>query len=234
MFKRTLKAMFCIFLILLSGFLLLYFLFSRPPDRALFIDPVFNLGIKEKVVALTFDDGPSPETTPVVLDILKQFKIKATFFLVGEKIEKNPEIARRIISEGHSIGHHTFHHQRMIFKTPGYIEKDILKMDNLFRKIGYGETDLYRPPFGNKLIILPFVLKKMGKKLITWDVEPKSQYDRDNFSGERIADEVLQQVKPGSIILLHDGWSGVSKKLSLALNKIITHLKNNGYKFVKI
>lgn len=125
----------------------------------------------EKVVALTFDDGPT-KNVEQVLHLLEQYNAKATFFLIGQDIEKFPEETKAIIEADHQVGNHTFSHARMIFKSPTFIKEEIDKTDELIHEAGYkGEID-FRPPNGKKLVFLPYYLKQQEKETITWNIEP--------------------------------------------------------------
>lgn len=129
----------------------------------------------QKVVALTFDDGPTKKVEQI-LPLLNQYNAKATFFLIGNEIEKNPEEAKKIVKAGQQIDNHTYSHQRMVFKSPAYIKNEIEKTDKLIREAGYkGKIDV-RPPNGKKLIGLPYYLYKHNRDTITWSLEPDTYY----------------------------------------------------------
>ena len=131
----------------------------------------------QKLVALTFDDGPTKNVSQI-LPLLDKYNAKATFFLIGEEIEKHPEEAKKIVEAGHQIGNHTYSHNRMVFKTPSYIKEEIEKTDQLIQKAGYkGEID-FRPPNGKKLVGLPYYLNKNNRDTITWNIEPDSYYTK--------------------------------------------------------
>ena len=232
--KKAVKRTLIVFtgLVLLTSFLLFYY--SVPPDRALFIDPIHRLNTDDRLVALTFDDGPSPVWTPLLLNLLKKHSVKGTFFMVGRRILENLEIAKLVVSEGHEVGYHTMEHSRMIFRSQRFIENDIKEMNRIFSVIGAEEVCIYRPPYGNKLISLPLVLKRLDIKMITWDVDPEDQYDRDNMDSALISSCVLGNVSEGSIILLHDGWSGDPEPFLNAIELMINGLKKKGYSFVTI
>jgi len=220
--------------LLISISLFLYFFFSRPTYRAFFINPIYYLNTKDRVIALTFDDGPNATTTPKLLDVLNKYNIKATFFLQGSNIEKNRSLAQRIVTEGHAIGNHSYSHQRLIFKTPSFIHSEISKTDDLIVSIGAIKPIYFRPPFGAKLVVLPLVLNQMKKRLVTWTYCPQSQYDQE-FSGDLVANQVIENLHPGVIILLHDGRSDNSDELVKAVEKIIIKsIIDQGYKFVTI
>jgi peptidoglycan-N-acetylglucosamine deacetylase len=185
----------------------------------------------EKKIYLTFDDGPIPEVTEWVLDILKQENIKATFFCIGDNIKKHPEIFKRIISENHTIGNHTFNHLNGWKKTSTeYIEniqlceEEILKHTNLKPK-------LFRPPYGKIKKAQTSLLQKIGYKTIMWDV---LSYDFDiNLNPEECLSKILKNTENGSIIVFHDSIKA-TKNLKIVLPKAIQLLKKEGFIFDKI
>lgn len=182
----------------------------------------------QKVVALTFDDGPTDNTNQIMA-LLEEHNAKATFFLIGAEIEKNPEEARRIAEEEHQIGNHTYSHNRMIFKTPSYYKDEIEKTDQLIRNIGYkGEIDV-RPPNGKKLIGLPYYLNKHKRDTITWNLEPDTFYTT-------VSDKVkyvTENIEPGSIILLHSMYDKTGEALQ-TIEGILQELSNKGYTFITV
>lgn len=130
----------------------------------------------EKVVAITFDDGPT-QNVERILPILEKYNAKATFFLIGNEIKKNPEQARKIADAGHQIGNHTYSHQRMVLKSPSFIEKEIDRTNELIKQTGFeGEID-FRPPNGKKLFGLPYYLNQQNIDTVTWNLEPDSFYN---------------------------------------------------------
>lgn len=184
---------------------------------------------KDKVVALTFDDGPNKHV-PEILRMLDEGKIKATFFLVGEDIDTFPELARSILDMGHQIGNHSYSHKRMIFKWPQFIRLEVLKTDDAIRRIGYTEEIVFRPPYGKKLLYLPRHLGLLGKKTIMWNVNPDARLFL-HTNPKRFAKHVVKYTKPGSIILLHPMNNTADR---LAIPKIIQNLKQKGYQFVTV
>ncbi|MBT2655785.1 polysaccharide deacetylase family protein [Bacillus sp. ISL-18] len=188
----------------------------------------YQVSTKQKVVALTFDDGPTKNVEDI-LPLLKAYNAKATFFLIGQEIEKNLAEAKRIAAAGHQIGNHSYSHQRMVFKSPSFIQEEIEKTDQLIRQAGFqGEID-FRPPNGKKLVGLPYYLHKHDRDTITWSIEPDSYY---SSSTDKIHD-VDKKVKPGSIILIHPMYdkSGEEQK---TIKGILQTLSNKGYKFVTV
>jgi peptidoglycan-N-acetylglucosamine deacetylase len=182
----------------------------------------------KKVVALTFDDGPT-ENTGKILSLLDKYKVKATFFLIGEEIERSPEEAKKIVEKGHQIGNHTYTHNRMIFKSSTYIKKEIENTDELIKQTGYdGEID-FRPPNGKKLIGLPYYLHKNDRETIMWSIEPDSV---TNDPSKKLA-VVKENAKPGSIILLHPMYDKSGDEIQV-LEGILAALTKEGYSFVTV
>ncbi|MGM7637159.1 polysaccharide deacetylase family protein [Bacillus sp. Hm123] len=182
----------------------------------------------QKVVALTFDDGPT-KNTDQILQLLNKYNVKATFFLIGEEIEKNLEETKKIVEAGHQIGNHTFSHQRMIFKTPSYIKEEIEKTDQLIQMAGYSEEIDFRPPNGKKLVGLPYYLNKHNRETITWNLEPDTYY---TTASDKVA-YVREHIQPGSIILMHPMYDDTGKELQAA-EGILQTLLNEGYTFVTV
>lgn len=182
----------------------------------------------EKVVALTFDDGPTNKVEDI-LPILEKHDAKATFFLIGNEIEKNPEAAQMIARAGHQIGNHTYSHKRMVLKSPSFIKEEIQKTNKLILKAGYkGEID-FRPPNGKKLLVLPYYLNQQNIETITWNLEPDSYYTK---SSDKI-NYVKKNVKPGSIILLHPMYDETGEELK-TLEGILKALSTEGYTFITV
>ena len=183
---------------------------------------IWKMKAEKKTVWLTFDDGPTPETTPFVLDTLKQYNVTATFFCLGENMEKNPEILKRIKEDGYSIGNHSYSHPNgFLTCTKAYIA-DIEKCKKLLP-----ESNLFRPPYGK---ITPRQISKLKTqfKIIMWDV---LAWDfNKTISAEKCIDNVVNNVESGSIIVLHDS-NNTGAKLKQALPKILAKLKKNGYTF---
>lgn len=185
-----------------------------------------------RVVALTFDDGPTPQGTDSILSILQREGIQATFFFTGAELAANPHLASRFVREGHELGNHSFSHRWMILKSPSFIRSELERTDSLIRQAGYAGTIHFRPPYGKKLAGLPWYLSRDRRTTIMWDVEPDS-YSEVARSADRIVSHVLENVQPGSIILLHVMYS--SRKESLrSVEGIIRGLKEQGYRFVTV
>jgi peptidoglycan/xylan/chitin deacetylase (PgdA/CDA1 family) len=186
-----------------------------------------HVNTEEKVVALTFDDGPNPPYTDQILDILDRYQIKATFFVIGRNVEKYPKTVRLILSKGHELGNHSYSHARMIFKSPSFIRSEIEKTDRLLNELGVTQDIHFRPPYGRKLLVLPYIITKMHKKNIMWSTD-SADYEVPN--PEAIKNNVLEHVRHGSIILLHDG-EGDRSQTVVATEMLIKEMKEKGYEF---
>jgi peptidoglycan-N-acetylglucosamine deacetylase len=185
---------------------------------------------KEKIIALTIDDGPWPKTTVEMLDILKQNDVKATFFWVGSALQENPEIAKRVVAEGHAIGNHTWHHwYRKMDETTA--KSEIEKTNELIYKTTGVKTSFFRPPGGYLNNGLAAYAKSQKNSVVMWsltsaDTDPRAKY-------QVFIKNVLRDAKPGAIVLMHDG-GGNRERTVKALPEIINGLKQQGYKFVTI
>ncbi|WP_400246838.1 polysaccharide deacetylase family protein [Niallia sp. JL1B1071] len=183
---------------------------------------------KEKVVALTFDDGPTKNVNNI-LTLIDAYDAKATFFLIGNEIEKSPEIAEKIVKKGHQLGNHTYSHNRMIFKSQSFIKAEIEDTNKLIKKAGFtGDMD-FRPPNGKKLIGLPYYLKKANMDTILWDIEPDTYYQM----AEDKVNYVKASVNPGSIIIMHPMYDQKGEEIK-AIEGILKTLTEEGYTFITV
>lgn len=219
-------------IVLLLGSLYAVWQVSRSREFQLFGELVNRVDTSEKVVALTFDDGPTPRYTPGILAILAEKDVKATFFLIGKDAEENPVETRNIVEAGHEVGNHTYTHDDMTWATPWSAAGQVEKTDAAIRAAGYTAPILFRPPFGKKFIGLPLYLAQHDRKTITWDVEPES-YDAIAADPYKIAEHVIANTKPGSIVILHLMYPArdTSRK---ALPLVIDGLRAKGFRFVTV
>lgn len=198
-------------------------LIEQPPRilRALYPDAVWRMDPNDKSVYLTFDDGPIPEITPWVLDLLDKHDIKATFFMVGDNIRKYPDTYRMVVEREHRIGNHTFNHIRGF----GYLTENY--MANTEKANEVMQTDLFRPPHGHMRWAQYWLLKKYYK-IIMWDLVTRDYSKRKN--GEQVFEIVKKYVRSGSIITFHDSIKA-EKNMKYALPRSIEWLKEQGYAF---
>jgi len=193
---------------------------------------VASVNTSEKIIALTFDDGPTIGKTEAILKILRDNETKATFYLVGEAIAKNQHQAGLIAQGGHEIGNHSYTHKRMSFTSLSFVSEELEKTNREIRKIGYEGQIHFRPPYGRKLLALPYYLKKNDILSVTWDVEPDSVLG-PGASAEELVEYTLKHTKPGSIILMHVMFKSRRNSLK-AIPGIIQGLKSKGYRFVTV
>ncbi|HCC47746.1 MAG TPA: polysaccharide deacetylase [Elusimicrobia bacterium] len=203
---------------------------SKARTFQVFGDLVARVATEQKVAALTFDDAPFAADAEV-LRLLARERVKATFYCVGANIEKDPAIAAAITAAGHELGNHTWSHKRMVFKTPVFVAREIERTDALIRASGYKGEITFRPPYGKKLLALPWYLSRRGVTSVTWDLEPDTYFPGD---AARIEEYVLNGAVPGSIILLHPLCGEACAADRRALPGIIKGLKARGYSFVTV
>lgn len=188
----------------------------------------------EKIIALTFDDGPDKDYTPQVLDILKKYNVKATFFVVGENVEWNSKILKRQYEEGHEIGNHTFTHINVSKKGYDDIYREINNTQQLIKNIIGEEPKLFRPPYRAISKSMCNIVKEKGMNIVLWsNLDPR---DWSNPGTNYIVNTITSKVQNGTIILLHDYNNLRTQKSQTiqALDIVIPKLKEMGYKFVTV
>ncbi|WP_333809368.1 polysaccharide deacetylase family protein [Flavobacterium sp.] len=196
--------------------------------KKIFNNLIWDISNSDKKIYLTFDDGPIPQVTEWVLDLLKSEGIKATFFCIGDNIKKHPEVYKRILAEGHQTGNHTFNHLNgWKTKSSQYIEN--LKLcESEHLKLNTENSFLFRPPYGKIKPSQSKLIRQLGYKIIMWDV---LSYDFDStISGEKCLENVISNTVQGSIIVFHDSIKS-EKNLRFALPGAIQVLKDKGFTF---
>lgn len=227
--KRYLAAAFV--LVVLCGAVALWQL-SRSRTFQFFGRIVPRVETSQRLVALTFDDGPTRDGTAEALRLLRERGVRATFFVTGGELEMNPAAGREIVAAGHELGNHSYSHERMVFVTPSYVRREVERTDELIMAAGHTGPIHFRPPYGKKLFALPFYLSRHDRLTITWDVEPDSVLAADADAGA-ITRHVLNRTRPGSIILLHVMYPSRAETMK-AVPFIIEGLKREGYSFVTV
>jgi len=196
---------------------------------------LWRVETEENKIALTFDDGPHPESTIRVLEILNRHSIPATFFLVGRHLVAHPEIAQAILKEGHEIGNHTFSHPPMFLLTENQVRKEIQRTDELLRGLDASFTPRYlRPPSGMFTARVLDIAEEFGYRVVIGDVYPRDTYKP---GAARIVQRVLERTTRGSIIILHDGGNTrrVDRSQTLeALEDLIVQLLDRGFEFATL
>ena len=193
----------------------------RPPSflRWIYPNAIWHLPSDRKILYLTFDDGPTPFITEKVLELLDEYKAKATFFCIGKNIEQHPGIFNLIKEKGHHIGSHTYSHLNgWKSKTEEYIN-DYMKGREL------SQSNLFRPPYG-RILLKPLQVIQKQDKVIMWDILSKD-YDKD-LSPEEVYANVTRNLGPGSIIVFHDNEKA-KNNLLVVLPRILVYLSQQGY-----
>lgn len=178
-------------------------------------------------IALTFDDGPHPQNTVKILDILSKYNAKATFFMLGENVERNNWIPKRIIDQGSEIGTHTWNHKNLNKLNKEEILNQITSSSNKINEFSNTEVKYFRPPYGNVNEQVKQVAREQNKYIILWNVDTE---DWKSKNAEMVTNHVLENVKDGDIVLMHDIYLSTVE----ACEKIVEELTNRGYRLVTI
>jgi peptidoglycan/xylan/chitin deacetylase (PgdA/CDA1 family) len=195
-------------------------------------DIVWEVPGDEKILALTFDDGPDSVQTPLVLDLLKQYRIKATFFVIGNKIREHPDIAKREAAEGHELANHTYSHRFLGQSTVGQIQREMVDTQTAILEATGRKARLFRPPGGVYNSRVLEASKREQLQMVMWSWHQDTR-DWSRPGVRRIVRKVLRNARNGDIILLHDYVSGQSQTAE-ALKIILPELIKSGYHFVTV
>lgn len=182
----------------------------------------------EKIAAITIDDGPHEVATPRMLDALRAENVKATFFVLGKSAEQYPELVKKVLAEGHEVATHGYSHRNMARLSRQECEAEWEKTEQILTPLG-AKVTLFRPPGGSYGQVLTDGAKARGYHMILWDVDPR---DWQAPPADVVAERITQAVRPGSIILLHDGQYPIHS--ADALRKVVRQLKEEGYSFVTV
>ena len=200
-------------------------LLHHPYFPQLIGEAVWCIESDEKVLALTFDDGPNAALTPQIQDLLTTYDAQATFFVVGVNISDHSAIINQLYMDGHEIGNHSWDHPRLSFRSAGFIEEQINKTDLAIRSTGYEGSIPFRAPYGAKLLTLPYLLKQTGRDHILWNV------DTSNWGSPENPTQEVTDLSSGDIVLLHTssrydvlGW----------LEALLKDYSSQGYRFVTV
>ncbi|MBC7827266.1 MAG: polysaccharide deacetylase family protein [Chitinophagaceae bacterium] len=200
--------------------------------KKIYPDCIWDIPSQENVMYLTFDDGPHPEVTPFVLDELKKYNAKATFFCIGKNVVEYPEIYKRVLVEGHRVGNHSFNHLN------GWKVEDEKYLADIMHARKFIDSDIFRPPYGritkfqNRLLTAsPSQSQKRLFKIIMWNVL-SADFDL-SVTPQQCASNVIRNAKRGSIVVFHDSQKAFSK-LKFALPEVLKHFAEKNYKFENI
>ena len=181
----------------------------------------------DESIHLTFDDGPHPIATPLILQELKGRNIQATFFLLGQNVQKFPDLVRQIHTEGHQIGNHSFTHANLIFKNKAFLQDEILRTMEILEKTIGTHSQYFRPPFGYFTWTTLNVLRKIGLNCVLWNVDSKDY--RLNSVAE-ISRRVIPKTTKGSILLFHDN-NRTSSRVQTYFPILLDTLMSKGFNF---
>jgi len=224
--KFIIYALLAICLLAVCGYGLLQI--SKSRTFQFFGSIVNRVDTEEKVIALTFDDGPELYTKDI-LNVLSDKQVRATFFIIGERLNDNLDIGKEIVEQGHELGNHSYTHQRFLLKSQSFIDTEIQETNKLIREAGYEGAITFRPPYGKKLLGLPWYLNKHKIETIMVDVEPDTYGSTSDF----FVEYTVANTKAGSIILLHPFCDTCSEQRK-AVPLIIDALKEKGYTFLTV
>jgi peptidoglycan/xylan/chitin deacetylase (PgdA/CDA1 family) len=204
-------------------------------NSPLFGPALGRISSERKVVALTFDDGPNPDATPLILDTLAEKGVRATFFVLGSHAERWPELVRRMAQEGHQLGNHGYFHRKLQFKSPFYVSRDIRLGIRAIKRAGAPAPRYFRAPHGFRSPWTTPIARAYGERTVGWSL---GVWDSDRPGVDEIVRRTLEGVSPGSIVLLHDGDGynpdGDRMQTAAALPHIIDRLKEQGYEFATL
>lgn len=231
--------------ILLSSFLivavvmLLYAVAAIFFDEAVFMrrDTFYKANVDTKVVALTFDDGPSPVWTPKILDELKKSGVKATFFMLGKHVLQYPDVARSVVNRGHEVGIHSYEHRNYIFYTKHEVKNDLEYTQKIIKDVTGKDTILFRPPKAWLSKREKKKIKEFGFEVVLWTLNSK---DWVTFDDKYMIRYIIKNIRPGDIILFHDsggvfGTEGGSRQETVkAIPALVEKLEEKGYKFATV
>lgn len=195
----------------------------------LFPSVTWRISTPDKILFLTFDDGPVPEATPEVLDLLSAYKAAATFFCIGENIQKHPEIFKRLISEGHVAGNHTYNHLNGWKTASGEYIQNVDRSEESLKSLAQPlkSRSLFRPPYG-KMRLSQYSFLKRRYKIIMWDVLTRDW--EQQRSPASCFERIQRKARPGSIIVFHDSIKARSRMLP-ALEQTLRHYSELGFRF---
>ena len=225
--KRILNKKFLVGILLIGMLIIgMAFIYGNYRNSEVVLTNLNITNVKDAIpkVALTFDDGPSSIYTKILLDGLKERKVKATFFLVGENVENNKKLTKRISKEGHLIGNHTYSHADLARTNYNKASVEINKTNEIITSITGTSPKYIRPPYGD---VNKKLLENTGMRVVLWNVDPEDWKDQN---ADIVVNRIISHVRPGDIILLHD----IFKSSVEAALKTVDILQDKGYQFVTV
>ena len=205
------------------------------PNSPVFGSVISRVRSDEPLIALTFDDGPNPDATPLILDALAARGVKATFFILGRHAERWPELVRRIAAEGHAIGNHGYYHRKLHFKSPRYVRSDLqLGTGRIMDACGV-QPAYFRAPHGFRSPWVTAIARSLGQRTVGWS---RGVWDSALPGVDAIVERSIRAAHPGAILLLHDGDgydpSGNRMQTARAVPVIVDRVREAGLRFVTL
>jgi peptidoglycan-N-acetylglucosamine deacetylase len=185
-------------------------------------------------VALTFDDGPDPATTPRILDHLRDLGVHATFFVLGERADCHPELVRRMVTEGHLVANHSWNHAALPFHSADFIRADLARTQDAIERACGVRPSIFRPPYGLRDPRVLAEARKCGLRTVLWSCSPRDWQDP---GADAVVERTLSAVEPGDIVLLHDGSAeraGGHPGTAEALARLVRGLRDRGYEALRV
>jgi peptidoglycan/xylan/chitin deacetylase (PgdA/CDA1 family) len=213
-----------------AGTLFTLFLLFHPRNQWLVANTYrLNCAASRPCVGLTFDDGPSQETTPRLLEILRQKNVKATFFVIGRNAERFPHLVRQMVEDGHVVGNHTMSHPHLFcFLSPSRLRAEIEDTEHILFRLTGRRSGLFRSPVGLRHPFLAQAIERAGVRYISWSVRTFDTYPQERDS---LRERILTRTAPGDIVLMHDRAARGTSALLSVLPDVIDLLKARGYEF---
>lgn len=219
---------FCVIILIISALLFLFYA-SYNVGSGVYVKAVCRIPTDRKQVMLTFDDGVDEVQTPLVLDVLRRHHVKATFFLVGERAQAHPDIVRRLVAEGHTIGIHTWQHRNTFpFGATATITADLQRTRNLLEQLAGQPVTRFRPPFGVTNPHIGRAVRRLGLTTVGWSI--RSHDTNPKRTRANIVQRIECRLHPGAIILLHDNRA----ESDVLLEKILLMLQKHNYEIMNI
>ncbi len=191
-----------------------------------------RLATHDRAVALTFDDGPNPVATPVVLDALAERGVKATFFILGRHAERWPDLVARAAAEGHALANHGYYHRKLHLRSPAYVRRDLELGTDAMMKAGAPKPRFFRAPHGFRSPWVTYIARSLGQRTVGWSL---GVWDSDRPGVDEIARRTVEGASPGAILLLHDGDGydpdGDRLQTAHAVPLLVDRLLDRGYRF---
>jgi peptidoglycan/xylan/chitin deacetylase (PgdA/CDA1 family) len=214
--------------ILVVGFLLLAVYASVSISAGVYIKAFCRAKSSSKVIALSFDDGPDPVWTPRIMEVLRRYNVKATFFCIGDKVNKHPQLVKQLKDEGHFIGNHTYYHTSFFpLLSRKKMVAELQRCDEAIKNAIGEQATLFRPPFGVTNPIIAASVRKLGYKVVGWSIR---SFDTVKSEREVVLRRILKKTHAGGVILMHDNL----ENSDWLVEQVVVNLHSQGYEIKRL